>query len=134
MATADSAVPALRRFAGGVAGRWGVPAAVVDTARLVVSELVTNAVLHSGAPDVTVLLAHRGDGLSIEVADRGQWCHRSAPRRAPEDEDAACGRGLELVKGVSAWWRAVLTPAGSRIAAYLPFAGPTDPVAMTAAA
>ncbi|MER7772608.1 ATP-binding protein [Kitasatospora sp. NPDC096140] len=111
------AVPALRRFACHTALRWSVPPARRRALALVVSELVTNAVLHSGSPDITVLITYRGAELTVEVKDSGRWKAREVPRRMPEDADAAFGRGLDLVARVTDGWLAFLSPAGTRVVA-----------------
>jgi anti-sigma regulatory factor (Ser/Thr protein kinase) len=115
-----AAVPALRHFAGETARRWALSEQTADALSLVVSELVTNVVLHSGSPDVTVLLARGDDDIRVEVKDSGSWQTRLTPRLVPEDDDAACGRGLELVKHFSNWWLAFLDPRGTRVVASLP--------------
>ncbi len=79
--------------------------AAAETAVLLTSELVTNAVLHTrsgwdgGA--VTVVVIDLPDGLLVEVADDG------SPDRGPEvseDRYAACGHGLFLVEQFAARW------------------------------
>ncbi|MFE1904011.1 ATP-binding protein [Streptomyces gardneri] len=96
VATAAS-VPALRRFARGVAASWGLPAGIDDALRLVVSELVGNAVRHSGGPDVALLLSADLSTLSVEVKDNGRW--RPGPGRPRHEGEIACGgRGLDLVE------------------------------------
>ncbi|GAA2740880.1 ATP-binding protein [Kitasatospora cinereorecta] len=122
-ATTADAAPALRHFARDTAERWRLPADVVDTLALVVTELVTNVLLHSGSPDVTVLIKVHGASLTVEVRDTGQWRARRDRRRSAEDADALCGRGLELVRHCSSWSRAVLTAAGTRMLVCLPLAG-----------
>ncbi|NEB04494.1 ATP-binding protein [Streptomyces sp. SID13726] len=66
-----------------------------DTAALVVSELVTNAVVHAETSTVTVELISTDHGLSIEVSDDDS-------AHLPEWEDAGPsathGRGLFIVK------------------------------------
>jgi anti-sigma regulatory factor (Ser/Thr protein kinase) len=120
MAAADASVPALRRFAREAGRRWAVPGDGVEALALVVSELVTNVVLHSGSADVTVLVSHDGDTLTVQVRDAGRWQCRSVPRRAPEDADAVCGRGLGLVRQLSEWFSAFPSPTGTRVVARLP--------------
>lgn len=77
---------------------WGLPG-LVDTAGLVVSELVTNALTH-GCPDGHVLrtrferLEH---GVRIEVHDAGP----GKPERGQASADAESGRGLDLVDALT---------------------------------
>lgn len=81
------------------------PGAAVDDILVCASELATNAVLHSrsGQPGgrFSVEVALRG-GQSAYVAIRdsgGPWAERDNPVR---DEDAECGRGLNVVAGLAA--------------------------------
>jgi anti-sigma regulatory factor (Ser/Thr protein kinase) len=92
-----AAVPELRRFAADLAARWGLPPEVDDALALVVTELATNVVLHSGSPDITLLVSRSDGVLRVAVKDSGCWRPRPARRRAPEDADALFGRGLRLV-------------------------------------
>lgn len=83
----------------------GVPDEVQEDGRLVVSELVGNAVRHA-APlsDGTMLVAwNRGpEGLEIAVTDGGASTRPQA-RRAPVS--ALGGRGLSIVETLaSRWW------------------------------
>ncbi|MFD9124436.1 ATP-binding protein [Kitasatospora sp. NPDC059571] len=91
------AVPELRRFAADLAWRWGLPQAVDDALALVVTELATNVVLHSGSPDVSLLVSRSRGAVRVVVKDSGCWRPRPARRRAAEDADALFGRGLRLV-------------------------------------
>lgn len=73
---------------------------VLDEAKLLVSELVTNAVEH-GAPPITVRIeCDKRNGLKVSVSD-----HSVAPieprQAAPLDEN---GRGLTLVQLISSAW------------------------------
>jgi anti-sigma regulatory factor (Ser/Thr protein kinase) len=124
---ARAAVPALRHFARNAARRWALPADTVDALALVVTELVTNVVLHSDSPDLTVLLTHDGRAVRIEVKDGGTWQPRTSPRLVPEDEDTACGRGLALVTQYCTWWLAFPGPVGTRVVASLDSAGAIRP-------
>jgi anti-sigma regulatory factor (Ser/Thr protein kinase) len=74
-------------------------AEVLDEAELLVSEVVTNAVLH-GAPPVTVRVECDGNRLLVSVTDRNpDPAHvRGA---GPEDES---GRGIRLVDFISEDW------------------------------
>jgi anti-sigma regulatory factor (Ser/Thr protein kinase) len=123
-AVTGAAVPDLRHFACDTARRWAVPQETIDALSLVVTELVTNVVLHSGSPDVTLLISHHDTRVHVEVKDAGTWHTRTSPRLVPEDDDAACGRGLDLVKHCCNWWLAFLGPKGTRVVASLPVAAP----------
>lgn len=71
---------------------------VADEAVLIVSELVTNAIVHSGGREVTVILSLRAGFLRIDVHDGVPSCHTrpKAPRDAEEN-----GRGLVLVQSLA---------------------------------
>lgn len=87
-----------RTFVGLLCRNWGVPQIVLD-AEMVVSELVENAVRHSGSGcDVTVELG--ASTLTIGVTDHGA----SPPRLLRPPPDRPGGRGLLLVNTVSRRW------------------------------
>lgn len=89
---------------GTLAGR---APATVETAALVVSELVTNAVLHARTP-VDLTLRWAGSQIRIEVQDdNGQ-----VPRTKEYGPDAASGRGLLLVGSLSQEWGVHATASG----------------------
>lgn len=97
---------------------WGLPG-LRDVGELVVSELVTNAVLHSGAPTLLTLRHDRATArLSVGVAD-GSSRH-PAPRAA--DEDALGGRGMHIVEAVSERWWVAPRGGGKTVWAELPAA------------
>ncbi len=78
----------------------------VDDLRLLVSELVTNSVLHGGAgPDDSLEIhVERPDhGVRVEVCNDGAWadCARST---ALESEMQAGGWGLMLVGAIADEW------------------------------
>ncbi|MEU1022941.1 ATP-binding protein [Streptomyces sp. NPDC005904] len=77
-------------------------ARVADDAVLVVSELVTNAPVHSGNEEITLSLSLRGGRLRIDVHD-GVRSYQPIPH-AVSDEDEH-GRGLDLVGAVAEDWR-----------------------------
>lgn len=81
-----------------------------EAAALIVSELVTNAIVHSGS-DVIRCVLRLGRGLLlIEVTDQGVGDAEPAARM-PADDDVS-GRGLLLVSAVSEEWG--VTPAFPR--------------------
>ncbi|WP_190014116.1 SpoIIE family protein phosphatase [Streptomyces lucensis] len=118
----------------------GVPARLADDALVVVSELVTNAVLHAGTDvDVDWRLEETG-AFVVEVGDR----HSPRAPRDPAAGEAPCdvpdhGRGLRLVAALAESWGvtyrtdartvwARLSPAGAPAAD-----GPAPPPAPGAA-
>jgi anti-sigma regulatory factor (Ser/Thr protein kinase) len=71
----------------------------VATVQLLVSELVTNAILHTAdVVEVTAELA--GSGITVEVADSNP----SKPVVKQYERDAATGRGLHLVEALADAW------------------------------
>ncbi|MHA5051773.1 ATP-binding protein [Streptomyces sp. SD15] len=99
-----STVPRARALLHAVVGGWGVDQDVLDTAELVLSELVTNA-LQSRAPrdrQVGVRITHsEQEGLlRLEVSDAGEG--RPKVRNPTEDETG--GRGLLLVEALTDRW------------------------------
>ena len=76
--------------------------ATAETVRLVVSELVSNAVIH-GTGAIAVTLATEPEGVRVSVRDDGAGFRRSEEPTMPPP-DAPGGRGLALVAGLSARW------------------------------
>lgn len=74
---------------------------LAETLVLLVSELVTNAVVHTGRPAVLRLLFGPGCGtVRVEVADRSA----APPLQRHADGGDTHGRGLELVDGLADRW------------------------------
>jgi anti-sigma regulatory factor (Ser/Thr protein kinase) len=73
--------------------------AVLDDAVLMVSELVTNSVLHGGPP-VVVAVDCTEDSLQVRVRDGSS----ELPARRDAEETDESGRGLALVAEMSADW------------------------------
>lgn len=104
----DSSPGCARDHARAVLETWEVHPDVIDTAQLLISEMVTNAVqatqeLALVVPGtVRLRLTHRGRHILIEVDD--------PDTRAPDPQapavDAENGRGLLLVETLSADWGA----------------------------
>lgn len=83
---------------------WRMPR-LLHTGRMVMSELVTNAVEHARTP-LTVMVARRGPGLHLSVADGsddGPQLRRVARPRPGRPLDER-GRGLRIVGSVAATW------------------------------
>lgn len=89
---------AARGFIEELCIEWGYES-LVDTAKLVVSELVTNAVVHATS-SCDVRVAAHGGLLRIEVEDRSL----ASPEPQPFDTEALDGRGLFLIAALSEAW------------------------------
>ena len=76
-----------------------VSAETAETAELLASELVTNAVMHGCGP-ITVLMEYDGDGLGVTVCD-GEPALPAVPEPDPL---SLGGRGLHLVAALSDDW------------------------------
>ncbi|MEY9838592.1 ATP-binding protein [Streptacidiphilus sp. EB103A] len=98
--TAES-VPEARRAVRHTVLRWGIPEETVDTAELLVSELVTNVVLHAhGSRTYRIVCQLRQELLTVTVIDHG----RGVPKRRNSPDDATSGRGLFLVEQLADDW------------------------------
>ena len=87
-----------RRFAADVLCEWREDP-LSDAVVLLVSELVTNAVLHAGSP-VQVALWRRAGNVRVEVADESSVM----PGVRDYDDEATTGRGLDLVEMMAQGW------------------------------
>lgn len=95
---ATDSVPVARRFAREQLRESGCD---VDTVVLLVSEVVTNAVLH-GRSDLRLRVDNRGNTARVEVADSS-----AKPVRMHEfGVESTTGRGLHLVAQLSLRWGA----------------------------
>jgi anti-sigma regulatory factor (Ser/Thr protein kinase) len=88
-----------RVFTGDALADGGVEASVIEVAVLLVSELVTNAVVHAGG---TVWVTVHADArwVRIEVQDQG----RGRPVLRPARQNQTEGRGLGLVDKLATNW------------------------------
>ncbi|MCQ4045329.1 ATP-binding protein [Streptantibioticus rubrisoli] len=87
-----------RSFTDAQLNRWHAGQEVADAALIVVSELVTNAVLHSGATGVSLRLDRTAEEIVIRVEDDGTWRERTTAYRDDQaGQLAENGRGLHLV-------------------------------------
>ena len=98
-----------------------------DTAHdigLIISELVTNSVLHSdlSADDTVLIEITVGDHrLAIAVTDPGS---DSVPRILPRDPARSHGFGLLLVDDISASWGVSRSPGATQVWCELPLPQP----------
>ncbi|MFJ4715291.1 ATP-binding protein [Streptomyces sp. NPDC088785] len=98
-----ASVPTARRYVSNVLTEWGMPGDcdAADTVRLIVSELVTNAVQHTRgqSPTFTVELElERDEHLRIGVTDS----HPRYPRRLPAAVQQDNGRGMVIIRCLAA--------------------------------
>lgn len=77
----------------------GCPKSTVDVARLLVSELASNAVRHSGCESYELVIHLDSDVLRVDVAD-GDTAR--LPSIGPPGELG--GRGLRLVEALASRW------------------------------
>ena len=97
-----------RRITRGALG--GKPADVVDTAELLVSELVANAVRHaSAAPEISIDLD--GGRVRVTVSDTSP----ETPDVRHSSLEAENGRGLLLVESLADAWGWYRTNRGKRV-------------------
>ena len=106
----------------------GMTESTAETAELLVSELVTNAVRFSGHPApppahalryseranaslISLSLRHFPEGLLIEVYDTDN----NTPIRSNPDDDAESGRGLMLVDALSKEWSYFFPEGGGKV-------------------
>ncbi len=102
-----TAIRRARHFARRVASTLRAEA---DTLELLVSELVTNAVLH-GAPPVSLRIEMLRDRVHVAVAD-------TSPRRplaGLSRTDGMTGRGLGIVEALAAGWGVDSQPDGGKV-------------------
>jgi anti-sigma regulatory factor (Ser/Thr protein kinase) len=105
-----------RAFVAGLATRTALGRDSVDTAALLTSELVTNAMLHTSSGGsqgaVTVVVIDGPGALMVEVIDDG------SPYTGPEvqgDRYASQGHGLFLVEQLASRWGYLRDAAGTTV-------------------
>ncbi|MEU6663451.1 ATP-binding protein [Streptomyces sp. NPDC046821] len=98
-----ASVSTARTYVSDVLVEWGMPreAEAADTVRLIVSELATNAVMHTRgeSPTFTVdLHLERDEQLRIGVTDS----HPRFPKRLPAAVQQDNGRGMVIIRWLAA--------------------------------
>lgn len=113
-----SSVPAARHLVQDDLRARGLPATVIDNALIVVTELVSNAVLHAKPLELTGSVAGASTGIvlrwavhngtvSVDVTDGG-GIELPAVKRTPPADTA--GRGLAIVDAVTRDWTVEVEP------------------------
>jgi anti-sigma regulatory factor (Ser/Thr protein kinase) len=82
----------------------------LDTASLLVTEIVTNAVLHALAP-LSLRVEVSADVVRVEVRDGSQM----PPRVHAFSPTAATGRGLRLLESLAVRWGVRPEPSGGKV-------------------
>lgn len=98
-----------RRLVTAQLSDWAL-ADLADTAELLVSEVVTNALRHTRGP-LRLNLRVRGSRLACEVEDT----ESAGPLRRAADTDAEGGRGTELLDLLADAWGSTRTATGKTI-------------------
>ncbi|MFH8341131.1 ATP-binding protein [Streptomyces sp. AM6-12] len=104
LAAHPGSVARARRLAQARLTGWSVCADTCDSAALVISELVTNAIVHTASERVVCEL-HDRDGL-VRIAVRDEGCAPGEPHPSPQRPDEEHGRGLLLVEALCRSWSA----------------------------
>ncbi|MFC8229642.1 ATP-binding protein [Streptomyces sp. NPDC057287] len=94
-------VAGARRLTRARLADWGLTGDAHDAAVLIVSELVTNAVVHTASTRVVSELRCDSGRLRISVQDQG---HQPGGPRLSLTAEGEHGRGLLLVDSMSAAW------------------------------
>jgi anti-sigma regulatory factor (Ser/Thr protein kinase) len=94
--------------------RWDGAMALVDDARLVVTELATNAVVHAGS-SFSVDVRPRAGGVRVSVHDASSV----TPTLRDVGSLALAGRGLRLVEAIATDWGIELETDGKTVWAEL---------------
>jgi anti-sigma regulatory factor (Ser/Thr protein kinase) len=117
-------VPAARRFVNDALTGWGCEV-LADDVDLCVSELATNATLHSGSTYFQLELEQQSGAVRVAVADTGMGSVEVLARQ-PElsdaflddltaDDASATGRGMFLVSALATTWGIDELPVGKRV-------------------
>jgi anti-sigma regulatory factor (Ser/Thr protein kinase) len=99
LAPAVGSVGTGRRFVRQALEEWGLHA-LVDTAVLLTSEVVTNSVLHARTAILLTVTRSAEDLVTISVRDGS----RHPPQRRVHPPDSTTGRGVELLDALATGW------------------------------
>jgi anti-sigma regulatory factor (Ser/Thr protein kinase) len=104
------AARAARQFVTDGLAKTNLHATLIHDARLVVTELAANAIVHARSPFSVTVHTH-GSGARLSVRDSSAV----RPTVRPCDPLATSGRGLLLVAALSADWGVVVTADGKTV-------------------
>ncbi|MDC2948070.1 ATP-binding protein [Streptomyces heilongjiangensis] len=104
LAAHPGAVAQARRVTRAQLTGWALCQDTCDTAALVVSELVTNAIVHTASTQIVCELQDGDDLVRIAVRDEG--CAPGEPHPSPQRPEEEHGRGLLLIESLCRSWGA----------------------------
>lgn len=107
-ATARSVTEA-RRFVLDALANWRLDG-LADTAALLTSEVVTNAVLHARTP-VDLVVRRLRHGIAVEVTDGS----RKQPRVGRATPESTNGRGIALLEQLASTWGVTTHRSGKTV-------------------
>jgi two-component sensor histidine kinase len=105
-----AAVRVARRATTQAVRAWAPRPGVAEDVCLVVSELVTNALLH-GRSDAVLRVLQQHDSIRVEVQDEDT----RLPLPSAPDQQALGGRGLALVAALATLWGTERTDSGKTV-------------------
>jgi anti-sigma regulatory factor (Ser/Thr protein kinase) len=123
MVAQPASVPAVRRFVDDALTDWG-RTDLIDDVGLSVTELATNATLHTDSSFFDVELRAQPDAVRVAVVDGGQAPARLIASRAELAEldelaeleaESMTGRGLFIVSALASTWGIEDLPGGTRV-------------------
>lgn len=101
---------AARRFVRAALESVEAEPVVIETAELLTTELVTNAIVHAGCKSHLFIRAAKGV-VRVEVSDPDD----RLPSMAAPNVDAVDGRGLVIVNGLASAWGVERTGSGKTV-------------------
>jgi anti-sigma regulatory factor (Ser/Thr protein kinase) len=122
MVAQPASVPAVRRFVDDALTDWG-RTELIDDVGLSVTELATNATLHTDSSFFDVELRAAQDAVRVAVVDGGQVPASHIVARADFDvadvdelaAESMTGRGLFIVSALASTWGIEDLPTGTRV-------------------
>jgi anti-sigma regulatory factor (Ser/Thr protein kinase) len=112
-----SGVPQARHHLCTLLTRWAVDPGLRDDAALIISELFTNALIHTDSSQIMCRILAAPHTLYLSITDQGHG--PTGPRirpthTGPERDSAESGRGLLLVSALATTWGVATDPAQGR--------------------
>ncbi|MET7846299.1 ATP-binding protein [Streptomyces sp. NPDC005356] len=93
---------------------WQIDDDIVEALRLIVSELVTNAVVHTASRIIEITVSATATEAIVTVTDQGLFGTPLAREARPEEEH---GRGLALVEALATRWESIPLADGTQVEA-----------------